>query len=169
MQEIFIEVFTFLIPPMVVNGSLNFLHPLRKQSNFFANLDKPIDGNKNFLDGKRILGDSTTFPGIFVAIIVGPILGYFVYSSVYLGLIAGICTYLGHASGSFIKRRFNIPDGKFLPIIDHSDYVIFTGLVFLLIGMISPRIFLISWFTILIIHPGFCYFGYKLGIRSEIL
>jgi CDP-2,3-bis-(O-geranylgeranyl)-sn-glycerol synthase len=169
MQEIFIEVFTFLIPPMIVNGSLNFLHPLRKNSEFFAKLDKPIDGHKNFFDGKRILGESTTFPGIIVVIIIGPAIGYLIYNSLFLGLIVGICTYLGHASGSFLKRRINIPDGKFLPIIDHGDYIIFTGLVWLAMGLISFKIFLISWVTILIIHPIFCYLGYKLGIRSEIL
>ncbi len=169
MKEIFINVFIFLIPPMIVNGSFNFLSPLRRKNSFFAKLDRPIDFGKLFFDGRRILGDSTTFPGIIVAIIVGPIVGFIVYNSLYIGLLIGICTYLGHAVGSFLKRRVGISDGKFLPVIDHSDYIMFNGIVWLVLGLLSFKIFLISWLTILIIHPMFCYLGYKLGIRTTIL
>ncbi|HRY31249.1 MAG TPA: CDP-archaeol synthase [Candidatus Paceibacterota bacterium] len=167
MKETFSEVLMFMIPPMLVNGTLNLLYPLRKKISFFAKLDRPIDFGKSFFDGRRILGDSTTLPGILVAVVIGPIAGVIFYGSLYLGFIAGVCTYLGHAAGSFIKRRANVSDSKFLPIIDHSDYIIFTGLVWLYLELISLPIFLISWVVILVIQPVFCYIGYKLGLRAE--
>lgn len=169
MLEIFVKVFWFLLPPMIVNGSLNLLNPLRRKSQLFLKLDKPIDFGKNFFDGKRMLGDSTTFPGIFVALIVGLTVGWVFYKSFIAGPIIGTCTYLGHAFGSFIKRGAGIEDHKFLPIIDHSDYIILNGIIWMLLGLLSFKIFLISWITTLIVHPIFCYLGYKLGIRTRIL
>jgi CDP-2,3-bis-(O-geranylgeranyl)-sn-glycerol synthase len=151
---------------MLVNGSLNLLYPLRGY-NVIKKIDRPIDLKKSLFDNNRILGDSTTFAGIFVSLLVGALSGYIVYENFMIGLVVGASTYIGHALGSFTKRRLGIDDGKFLPIVDHGDYIFVNGLVFMFLNLIDYKIFLLSLIITLIIQPVFCYVGYRLKIRQN--
>ena len=113
----------------------------------------PLDFGKNFVDGKRLIGDGATwrglFGGVFLAIVIGvcesliifnpgvyglipPHLLNFVNSAVsanllysaLFGFLIGLGALIGDAVGSFIKRRIGIERGRPAPILDQVDFVI---------------------------------------------
>ena len=101
---------------------------------------RPIDFGKNFIDGKRILGNGKTVRG-FIGGLAGGILcanlqyaleklfNFKIYSilsyseffmltfSLSLGAIAG------DSIGSFIKRRLGVERGEKLPVIDQLTFL----------------------------------------------
>ncbi len=101
----------------------------------------PIDLGKNFLDGRRILGDGKTIRGfvagvlggLFVAhiqILVERILGFELYSKLPYGeflklaFLLAFGAMVGDSLGSFIKRRFGVERGKCFPILDQLTFLI---------------------------------------------
>jgi len=94
---------------------------------------KPIDFGKNFLDGRRILGDGKTFRGLFggaaCGIIVGMLQrlgspdGIFVLPSISAVIALSFGALLGDIVKSFFKRRLGFERGEKLPLIDQLDFV----------------------------------------------
>ncbi len=120
-----------LLPPIIA-GIINMIWC---KSSILKKLQVPIDGNKNFFDGKRIFGDNKTWKGmlgyilfnIIIAVIWGIICNqanlndynffYIQYNNtVYYNLLIGLLLGLGYSlfelPNSFIKRRMGIEPGK---------------------------------------------------------
>ena len=95
----------------------------------------PMDCKKNFIDGKRILGDNKTWKGFFgyiilnvlCSILLGAIwnisnlngMNYFylklpntIYSNLAIGILLGLGYSIFELPNSFLKRRLNIEPGK---------------------------------------------------------
>lgn len=141
----------FVVPCWIVNLSLNLIYVTKYYFPKVEQIDRPIDFGFNFFDDRRILGNSTTIIGIAVALLAGFLSG---------SLLVGILVYLGHALGSFIKRRLNYKDGDFMPVVDHGDYVILTGAVFLFLNKTTPQVFLLGLLLTYILHPVVTYASY---------
>jgi len=157
-----IEAVRFAILCGLVNMSHNFLGAFKKLYHL-ENFDPPFDLGLNFF-GQRLFGKSATWWGLVVSLLVGAVIQIF-YSPV--GIIIGFGCFFGHVLGSFIKRRFHIQDGGYLPLVDHGNYIIFTGAIVFFLGYLSLASYLLSILLILAIHPIFCFVGYKLGIRDR--
>lgn len=94
---------------------------------------KPIDFGKNFLDGRRILGDGKTFRGLFGGAACGIIAGIlqrlgspdgiFVMPSISAIITLSFGALLGDMVKSFFKRRLGFERGEKLPLIDQLDFV----------------------------------------------
>lgn len=105
------------------------------KSKILKRLAIPIDGNKKFIDGKRIFGDNKTWKGlvgyvvlnIFTACLWGAICSVskmeqynFLYVNhdntftynIILGVLLGLAYALCELPNSFIKRRLDIQPGK---------------------------------------------------------
>jgi len=105
----------------------------------------PIDLGKEFIDGRRILGDGKTIRG-FVAGVLGGLLvahiqlvvehifNFKIYSSLsytqflQLAFLLAFGSMVGDSVGSFIKRRLGFERGKSLPILDQLTFLIFAYL-----------------------------------------
>ncbi len=159
---IIIDALRFAILCGLVNMSQNFLGAFKKLYSL-ERFDPPIDGSLRFF-GERLVGKSATWGGLVVSLFVGIILQIF-YSPV--GVIIGVGCSFGHIIGSFIKRRLHIRDGDYLPVVDHGNYVIFTGAILLCLGDISVPVYFLSIVIILLVNPLFCLSGYALGIRDR--
>lgn len=102
---------------------------------------KPIDLGKNFVDGRRILGDGKTFRGFFGGLFGGiltgviqyrieSLLGLEYFSSLSFTSALALFTFLslgsltGDMLGSFIKRRAGIDRGGKAPLIDQLDFLV---------------------------------------------
>jgi CDP-2,3-bis-(O-geranylgeranyl)-sn-glycerol synthase len=145
------------------NILFNLLYVLKRYRPTYVSMDRPIDANI-ILSGNRLIGESTTVFGLLIAIIAS-ITVYIIFNDFYLAIIP-LLVYLGHTIGSFIKRRFGIEDGKFMPIVDHGDYMITTGLVLLCFGYISWALALAGLVFTYIFHPLACFVAYKLKLRQ---
>ena len=165
MTEIFINVFILLISCGVINISLNLFYITKKKYGV-EHWDRPFDFGLS-LGKNRVLGQSTTWGGLMVSLGLGFLIQFFFINIP--GITIGLGCFFGHALGSFIKRRLSIPRGAYLPVVDHGDYVIVTGFVLYCMHWLPLESYLISICSILVIHPLFCFFGYKRGFRDHIL
>ncbi len=118
-----------------VNLSLNVLGFATYRIPALAAHDIPIDGGTHFFDGRRLLGDSTTWGGLLLAVLLGG-LAALLFPQHYFLTIA-IAVYAGHALGSFIKRRLGLGRGSYLPLVDHVDYLIVAGALLYTLSIIS--------------------------------
>ena len=152
----------------------------------------PVDGGKNYSDGRRIIGNGVTWKGCINGTILGTVVGivlgiigtYFgdlsaltggvvdlhVYGSVIGGLILGFLmafgALLGDAVGSFIKRRIGLQSGEPAPIMDQLDFVLGALILSLLVVRISWEMFIIIALISLILHLGSNTVAYLLGIKD---
>jgi len=118
--------------PTIVAGIINMIFC---KSSIFRKMQKPIDGNINFIDGKRIFGDNKTWKGllgyiffnIIFMVLVGIIykatniehLNFFYINhkntltyNILVGALLGLFYALFELPNSFMKRRLDIKPGK---------------------------------------------------------
>jgi CDP-2,3-bis-(O-geranylgeranyl)-sn-glycerol synthase len=95
----------------------------------------PLDGCKNWSDGKRILGDHKTVYGTIVGIAVGSVFGI-IQGNALQGTLFAIGAILGDLLFAFIKRRLGIQPGKPLPLWDQVGFII---LAIMLGSLVEPR------------------------------
>ena len=106
---------------------------------------RPIDGGRNFSDGKPILGSHKTYRGLVSGILIGTIVGWAQDSlapnvglpkgNVILGFVLSLGALIGDLIGSFIKRRLNLKPGAPLPVSDQIDFVL---MALLLGSLVKP-------------------------------
>ncbi len=145
------------------NILFNFLYVLKKYKPKYVSKDKAIDGGL-MLYGNRLIGESTTVYGLIIALVTSFTI-YSISKSFSLSIIP-LLVYIGHMIGSFIKRRFGIEDGKFMPFVDHGDYMITTGVILTILGYISFELALAGLVFTYIFHPLACYVAFKLKLRQ---
>lgn len=156
------QILHFAGPCWVVNMSLNGIYVAKQIFPSISKLDKPIDGGLS-IKGSRILGNSTTWLGIVVAVVIGIL----IKQDFAMGLIVAATVYFGHAWGSFIKRRAKYVDGQFMPLIDHGDYIIMSGLVFGLMHQYHWAVIGAAILLTYIGHPLVTYVSYLLRLKKN--
>ncbi len=94
---------------------------------------KPIDFNKNWFDGKRILGNGKTISGSVFGVLAGFLVAIalnlinptqLMNEAAIIGLLMCSGAIFGDMVGSFIKRRTNIKSGEPLVLLDQLDFVL---------------------------------------------
>lgn len=148
----------------IINISLNVLGAI-KRIGHFERFDAPFDCGLR-LGGERLLGASTTWLGLVLALGLG-----YVFQETYapFGIVLGLGTFFGHAISSFIKRRLHYPDGAYMPLVGHGDYVLLSGVILVLAGNLTGLAYVEAIALTLAIHPLFCFVGYKIGLRQGLL
>ena len=136
----------------------------KKKFPALSDYDKPIDAHLN-MGGHRLLGESTTLIGIVVVLLVG--IAFSAYSKDINHLFISIFVYVGHAFGSFLKRRFNIVDGGYVPVIDHGDYILAAGIFCWAVQLISLETLLIAYLITVLVTPLVTLTFYRLGLREN--
>ena len=106
-----------------------------------------VDFGRNFIDGRRILGDGKTWSGLIGGSLLGVVLGliiYFIISLFHITLIGNYGTslvealsvllpmsfgsLLGDIAGSFVKRRLNMKRGQKGFLLDQWPFVLMSFL-----------------------------------------
>ncbi|WP_407462962.1 CDP-2,3-bis-(O-geranylgeranyl)-sn-glycerol synthase [Methanobrevibacter sp.] len=185
------EIFKILI---AVLGAVYFMLPayVSNLSGLAFGGGKPIDGGKNYKDGRRLIGNGVTWKGFMNGTILGTCVGlvlgiigtYFgdlsaltggvidlhVYGSIVGGLILGFLmafgALFGDLVGSFIKRRMGLQSGQPAPFMDQLDFVLGALVFALLMVRISWSLFIIIILLSLILHLGANTIAYLLGIKD---
>ncbi|MBM3282400.1 MAG: CDP-2,3-bis-(O-geranylgeranyl)-sn-glycerol synthase [Candidatus Diapherotrites archaeon] len=138
----------------------------------------PIDGNRNWSDGRPIFGKGKTWKGTGMGVLIGTFVGlllwYFfpVYtqlvSSEYVAYVFLLSTggLVGDIVGSFIKRRMNMPRGHPAQILDQLDFVV--GGVLFSVAFSTP-----NWTALILLvmitpfmHMTFNRLAYMIGMKS---
>ena len=120
-------------------------------------LEKPVDFNLTWTDGRRVLGDSKTFRGFLSGIATAILVAYIIYlttltssvavysstdEALALGFIAGLGAITGDLVRSFFKRRIGLKTGETWFIFDDLDFVI-GALLFLRFYVNFPIVFMV--------------------------
>lgn len=105
-----------------------------------------LDSGKNFFDKRPLLGSGKTLRGTASGIVIGTLAGgafYFTFPNeisqlmnsnyLWLSFLLALGAIVGDICGSFLKRRFNIRQGKPVLFLDQLDFV-FGGFVFALLA-----------------------------------
>lgn len=145
--------------------SLNLLGYAKHSYPELSRLDRAFDGGFRLPDGSRLLGDSTTWLGLVLVSMLG-MLGEYIFTGHHFFLLA-LLTFFGHALGSFAKRRFGVPHGAYVPFIDHVDYVLTIGLIFVLCGYLSVAAALVALVLTLVLTPFVTLSAFQLGLRAR--
>lgn len=165
MQQ-FKEVLLFALPCWIANMSLNLIYIIKYNIPFLGKYDVPLDGFLKLSDRKRFLGNSTTLPGIAMSIIIAFILSLAFKFTFQLSLLITLSVYCGHALGSFIKRRAGLNDGQFMPVVDHGDYILLTGLILGLMNYYSWSAIGLGVLITYIVHPIVTYLAFLLKLHK---
>lgn len=127
---------------------------------------RPIDGGRNFRDGRPVLGPRKTFRGFFAGLIIGTLVG-FLQGHVLLGFMLSLGALTGDLVESFIKRRLGRPPGASFPVADQLDFVL--GALLFSIPVAPPS--LPVALTIVIVTPPIHlltnFLAYLLGVKKE--
>ncbi|MEN8170469.1 MAG: CDP-archaeol synthase [Pseudomonadota bacterium] len=106
------SLFLLLSPPLllliVANGS-----PILARQLLGERFDAPLDGGRQFIDGRPMLGPTKSWRGVGVAIIATISCALLLGLSWWLGALVALLAMLGDAVASFTKRRLAIaPHGR---------------------------------------------------------
>lgn len=103
--------------------AVNFAPPLL--SHFLEDRwNAPLDGGRNFLDGRPLFGPHKTLRGTAGAVVVGTALGPLLGFTLWIGFSAAVLSMAGDLLSSFIKRRLGRPSGTTVAGLDQ----VFEGL-----------------------------------------
>ena len=145
------------------NISLNLLYVAKRYVPEFKTLNFPLDFNLVY-KGDRLLGDSVNIIGLIFCLVISLSLSFFL--NIAWAMIP-LIVYLGNLLGSFIKRRAHKKSGEFMPIIDHGDYMLFLGFIFVSSGYINLQFALLAILITYILHPIACVIAFKLKLRER--
>ena len=98
-----------------------------------ALLSRPVDGGREFADGRPILGRSKTIRGVVVAILVTTVGAPLVGLSWEIGILIGSLAMAGDICSSFLKRRLGLQPSSPAVGIDQIPESLFP-----LLGCIGP-------------------------------
>jgi CDP-2,3-bis-(O-geranylgeranyl)-sn-glycerol synthase len=98
-------------------------------------LDRPLDGNLRFLDGRPLLGPSKTIRGLISAVIATALLAPLLGLAPAGGAAFGLLAMSGDLLSSFIKRRLRIAPSHSAPLLDQlPETLIPLGILHPLLG-----------------------------------
>ncbi|MDK2372013.1 MAG: CDP-2,3-bis-(O-geranylgeranyl)-sn-glycerol synthase [Candidatus Korarchaeota archaeon] len=126
---------------------------------------RPLDMGKNFLDGRRILGDHKTIKGFTSGILIGTLVGCLQGRSL-AGFLLSLGAMLGDSLGSFVKRRMGIEAGGSAPLLDQEGFLIIS--IFLTYPVepldVGSILFLLAVTPAL--HKGTNVIAHRLGLKG---
>jgi hypothetical protein len=132
------------------------------------NFDYPIDCRLNYRKD-RLIGNSTTFAGLALCLLISVYFYFFVFKFSNYQIawsIVPLGVYFGHLLGSFIKRRLHKKDGEFVPVVDHGDYMILLGIIFVTLHYINILFAVLALLLTYFLHPLACRLAFRLKMRE---
>jgi len=133
----------------------------------------PINGGRNFRNGRPIFGPRKTFRGFFAGLIIGTLVSFLQgylsgnFKVILLGFMLSLGALTGDLVESFIKRRLGRTPGAPLPVADQLDFIL--GAILFSIPVSPPP--LAVALTIVIITPPIHlltnFLAYLLGLKKE--
>ena len=154
----------------------------------------PLDFNRNFTDGRRLLGDGVTWRGTIIGIIIGTLIAIiqgliFMYYGdiflilpgwvtihgvipanyldwIFLGFALSVGALLGDAAGSFIKRRIKIGRGRPAPLLDQLDFVVGALILASLVVNIPLNLIILIIILSVVLHLAANSIAYLLGLKD---
>jgi CDP-2,3-bis-(O-geranylgeranyl)-sn-glycerol synthase len=94
----------------------------------------PLDGGRNWIDGKPLFGDHKTIRGTLAGVSVGIITGL-LQRDFMKGFLLSVGAIGGDIFFSFVKRRLKLKPGAMFPIADQMGFIVSAVL---LLALVQP-------------------------------
>jgi hypothetical protein len=146
------------------NIVLNLLYVIKRYVPGASRFDRPLDF-KIIYKKNRLIGDSITIAGLAVSLLFGLIL-YILIKNIVWSIIP-IIVFMGDLLGSFIKRRISKKRGEFVLFVDHGNYMILLGAIFMLLHYIDIFFAFTALLLTYMLHPLACIIAYRLNLREN--
>jgi CDP-2,3-bis-(O-geranylgeranyl)-sn-glycerol synthase len=146
----------------------------------------PIDFNRNYSDGRRILGDGKTYRGLVCGVLAGIAVGALqiwlagTYNWSFLPqhtavsiILLSFGALLGDMGKSFFKRRLGKNRGDAWPVADQYDLVVGAFVLMLvfdpawLLSNITLPVLIVILILTPILHRAVNIIGYMSGVKKE--
>lgn len=132
----------------------------------------PLDLGRNFIDGRRVLGDSKSVEGFLLGVAAGTAAGFALSLLELISLseafVLSLGAMVGDSVGSFIKRRLNIKSGDPAPLLDQLTFLVVALAAYQLVyNNLDPVTVLILVLITPPLHIVTNYAAYKLEIKDR--
>lgn len=152
---------------------LSYLHAIwYVLPSYFANMSpvifgggKPLDMGKNFIDGRRILGDHKTVRGFLSGLLIGTLVGA-LQGRFLQGFALSLGAMLGDCFGSFLKRRMGFTEGRPAPLLDQECFLVFSLLLASPIESLSLESIVFLLIITPLLHWGSNVVAHLLGLKE---
>lgn len=128
---------------------------------------QPLDGGRNASDGRRLLGRSATWRGLFAAVLAATGLSWVLGEPAVVGALIGLLAMAGDAASSFVKRRLGLESGAAAPGLDQVPESLLPVLA------VAPS-YGLGWVDVIVLVGGFWLFDllisrvlYRLRLRKR--
>ncbi len=159
--------------PTLIIAALKFIFPAycANAAPVLGGGGKPLDHNKNFVDGKRVFGAHKTYRGFLFGLGIGAGVGVidcllFGYPWLF-ALLTPLGALFGDLTGAFIKRRLNLAPGALLPIVDQIDFVMGALAFALPLAIVTWELALAVLLITPPIHLFTNFLAYKLKLKKN--
>ena len=112
--------FQLLFLILIANGA-----PILGAVVFRSSFDHPLDNGVIFGDGRPLFGESKSWRGILLALLLTPLASILVGLGWLLGIVVAVFAMLGDLFSSFIKRRMGMPSSSMALGLDQVPEVLF--------------------------------------------
>lgn len=169
MTPLVFKILVFVVPCWITNMSFQFIWAICTQlpENHILNKINIPRFDFMFIDHKPLFGSGIRVTSIVPIVFLPFFFNHMLPVSLLYYLSLTFLVFFGDLLGSIIKRRLGFKKGEFALFIDHGDYIITTGMVFVFLQYISLEIFLYALLLTYVLHPIVCVIGYKLKIKQE--
>ena len=163
----------------------NMIPPLLNTAGLFKILDKPVDFDRYFGDGKPFLGSHKTWRGVIFGLILGiftvflqrylyqfslfqkiSLVNYYEIDILWLALLFPLGAIFGDLLFAFIKRRLNLQPGAVFMPFDQTNYVIGASLFLWFFGL-GTSVWIILFVATFFLHLIFNKVGYLLKLHPN--
>jgi hypothetical protein len=139
---------------------VNFLPPVACLI-FGERFNRPLDGNRMWLDNFPVFGAHKTIRGIVVSIVGGTIVFPLMEINWWIAGIASLLAMTGDLLSSFIKRRFNLPGGKNIAVLDQMFECLFPALfLYHSMQLAIWEVVLVHLYFIPVAYLGSCFWNF---------
>lgn len=155
--------FWILAPAFVANGAALF----SRKISFLRPLAIPVDLEKKWFNGSRLIGNSKTIRGFAVGITAAVLSATAIFyaseyfniavfdsfnNAILIGAILGFGALLGDTVKSFFKRRIGVREGKNLIFFDQLDFLIGAILISLPFDQFPAKFILVIISATFVLH-----------------
>jgi CDP-2,3-bis-(O-geranylgeranyl)-sn-glycerol synthase len=162
-----LKLFLIIVPLYIANASaMIFKGKMR------------LDLEKNFFDGKPLLGKGKTLQGTFFGVFLGMLSSTIIFivlgnattiltkNYLFLGMLLSSGAIVGDITASFFKRRIGKKAGEQMPLLDQLDFV-FGGIFFALpLYIITVKELIVIIFLTLVMHKIANFLAFKIKLKK---
>ena len=127
----------------------------------------PLDGGRNFVDGRPLLGPGKTIRGVAAAVVATALASWALGMSPQVGALLGAVSMAGDALASFVKRRLGVaPSGRATGLDQVPESLLPLLAVQGMLGLSAVQILAVT-IAFFVLEIPLARWAFRLGLRER--